>query len=472
MPQTETKLGSPPRQRFRGALSITVLDDDAALVDITAEMLQKAGFKAAGTADPHRALENLRTGHSHVVLSDIQMPAMDGFQFLEKALQLDPAAQIILVTGHYSLDSAIEAIKRGACDYLPKPLEYSRLLKTLDELALSLERRDQIHELEDQLLRSMEFEGIVGRSPAMLEVFDLVRKVAKHYNNVLLLGPTGSGKELFARALRDVSPVANERFVVCNCSALVDTLLESQLFGHVRGAFTGAFDTRPGLFEHANGGTVFLDEVGETSLQMQAKLLRVIQNREIQRVGSPEVKKVNVRVIAATNRDLRAEVNAGKFREDLYYRLSTIEIRVPSLAERSEDISLLVRYFVKRCNEQYAKRFQGTTRRAEAALLRYPWPGNVRELENAISKAAITGAGDFLDLEDLPKQVQNGAADGRPTSSSDSWQPATLESVERAHVQRVLEMCNGNQVRAAEILGIGRTSLYRHLKRTGAAREI
>ena len=348
-----------------------MLDDDAALVDITAEMLGKAGFKAAGTADPHRALENLRTGHSHVVVSDIQMPAMDGFQFLKKALQLDPAAQIILVTGHYSLDSAIEAIKRGACDYLPKPLEYPRLLRTLDELALSLERRNQIQELEEQLLRNMEFEGIVGRSPAMLEVFDLVRKVSKHYNNVLLLGPTGSGKELFARALHDVSPVANERFVVCNCSALVDTLLESQLFGHARGAFTGAFDTRPGLFEHADGGTVFLDEIGETSPQMQAKLLRVIQNREIQRVGSPEVKKVDVRVIAATNRDLRAEVPAGKFREDLYYRLSTIEIRVPSLAERSEDISAAGPLFPEALQRTIRQTFPGNhaTRRSRPAAL-------------------------------------------------------------------------------------------------------
>jgi DNA-binding NtrC family response regulator len=463
MPQVGTQSPSPVTQRARAQLSISVLDDDPTLVEITTEMMERAGFQATGTSDPHEALKSIRNDRNHVVLSDIQMPFMDGFQFLDKALQLEPAAHIILVTGHYSLDSAIEAIKRGAYDYLPKPLEYPRLLKTLDELALSLERRNQIHELEEQILSNMEFEGIVGRSPAMLEVFDLVRKIAKHYNNVLLMGPTGVGKELFARALHNLSPVATERFVVCNCSALVDTLLESQLFGHVRGAFTGAFETRFGLFEHANGGTVFLDEIGETSLQMQAKLLRAIQNREIQRVGSPEVKKVNVRVIAATNRDLRAEVNAGKFRQDLFYRLSTIEIRVPSLAERCDDIPLLIRYFLKRCNEQYGKCFQGPTRRAEAALLRYTWPGNVRELENAISKAAITGTGDFIDLTDLPKHVQNGG--GEASSSPDCWHPATLEQVERAHVQRVLEMCNGNQVRAAEILGIGRTSLYRHLKR-------
>jgi DNA-binding NtrC family response regulator len=464
MTQTETQLETAAVGQARAELSVFVLDDDSPLVDITTEMLRRVGFQVFGTSDPEEVLDAVRSGQARVVISDIQMPVMDGFQFLEKALQIEGDVQVILVTGQYSLDSAIEAIKRGAYDYLPKPLEYKRLLKTLDELARAHERRHRIHDLEDRLLANSEFEGIVGRSPAISEVFELVRKVSKHYYTALLTGPTGAGKELFAHALHTLSPVAGERFVVCNCSALVDTLLESQLFGHMRGAFTGAFDTRPGLFEYATGGTVFLDEIGETSLPMQAKLLRVIQNREIQRVGSPEVKKVDVHLVAATNRDLRSEVDAGRFREDLFYRLSTIEIRVPGLVERSEDIPLLVRYFLKRSNEQYGKRIRGLTRGAEAALARYPWPGNVRELENAISGAAITCTGDFLDLADLPKHIQNGSA--QTNKPADTWRPATLEEVERVHVQRVLEMCEGNQVRAAELLGIGRTSLYRHLKRT------
>jgi len=462
----EVQPDSIANERARASLTVLVLDDDVALVDITVEMLRKAGFQASGTSDPQEALKCVASGKAGVIVSDIQMPLMDGFQFLENALQVESNAHVILVTGHYSLDSAIEAIKRGAYDYLPKPVEYKRLLKTLDELARTNERRNQIHDLEDKLLANSEFEGIVGRSPAISEVFELLRKVSKHYYTALLTGPTGSGKELFAHALHSLSPVAAERFVICNCSALVDTLLESQLFGHVRGAFTGAFDTRSGLFEYANGGTVFLDEVGETSLQMQAKLLRVIQNREIQRVGSPEVKKVDVHIIAATNRDLRAEVAAGRFREDLFYRLSSIEIRVPALIERADDIPLLIRYFLKRSNDQYAKHIQGLTGRAESALVRYAWPGNVRELENAISSAAITSGGDLLDLADFPKHIQNGPA--RLASTSSNWHPATLEEVERAHVQRVLDLCEGNQVRAAEILGIGRTSLYRHLKRTSA----
>ncbi|PYU07301.1 MAG: hypothetical protein DMG33_05240 [Acidobacteria bacterium] len=341
-----------------------------------------------------------------------------------------------------------------------------RLKRTLDETALLYDQRRRVRELEEQLLRDLEFHGIVGKSPAMLEVFDLARKVAKHYTNVLLVGATGTGKELVARAVHQLSPVSQQRLAICNCSAMVDTLLESQLFGHVRGSFTGATDTRPGLFEYANGGTVFLDEVAEMSLPMQAKLLRVIQNREIQRVGSPEVRKINVRLIGATNRDLRAEVLAGRFREDLYYRLSSIQIRIPALTERLEDIPLLVHFLLKKYNEAYGKQITGLTRRAQTTLLQHPWPGNVRELENVISSACITASGDFIDISDLPEHLQR---PGRGASERDSWRPLTIDEVRRLHIQRVLEMCDGNRLRAAQILGIGRTSLYRFLKRDNQA---
>jgi two-component system response regulator HydG len=287
--------------------------------------------------------------------------------------------------------------------------------------------------------------------------------VARHYTNILLIGATGTGKELIAKSIHQMSPVAQQRFAVCNCSAMVDTLLESQLFGHIRGAFTGATDTRAGLFEYANGGTVFLDEVGETSLPMQAKLLRVIQNREIQRVGSPEVRHVDVRLIAATNRDLRAEVLAGRFREDLFYRLSTIQIRVPSLAERLDDIPLLIQYFLKKYNEAYSKEIKGLTRRVQTVLYQHDWPGNVRELENVISCACLTSVNEFIDVDDLPENLLKPASqNGR---GGESWRPLPLEEVRRQHIRRVLEACEGNRVRAAQMLGIGRTSLYRFLKR-------
>jgi transcriptional regulator with PAS, ATPase and Fis domain len=278
------------------------------------------------------------------------------------------------------------------------------------------------------------------------------------------VGPTGTGKELVARAIHQLSPVSQQRLAVCNCSAMVDTLLDSQLFGHVRGAFTGATEMHPGLFEYADRGTVFLDEVEETSLTMQAKLLRVIQNREVQRVGSPEVRHVNVRLLAATNRDLRGEVLEGRFRGDLFYCLRSIQIRVPSLTERFEDIPLLVQFFVKKYNHAYGKSISGLTRRAQT-VLQHPWPGNVRELENVISSASITTTGDFIDLADLPENLQHR---GQHTAEGAEWRPLSLDEVRKLHIQRVLAMCMGNRLRAAQGLGIGRTSLYRYLKRDQA----
>lgn len=446
------------------SLTVCVLDDEHGIVEVLQESLRCLGFASIGTCDPEHALELIEQGRVRVVLSDIRMPGTDGLKFLELALQRDPGIYVILMTGYYSLDNAIAAIKHGAYDYIPKPVDRLRLKRSLDELSDSFHRRKRIRDLEQQLLSDLEFHGIVGKSPAMLDVFEMVRKVARHYTNILLVGATGTGKELVAKAIHQMSPVVHQRFAVCNCSAMVDTLLESQLFGHMRGSFTGATDTRPGLFEYANGGTVFLDEIGETSLPMQAKLLRVIQNREIQRVGSPEVRHVDVRLIAATNRDLRTEVLAGRFREDLYYRLSTIQVRVPSLTDRLDDVPLLVQYFTKKYNQAYSKQVHGLTRRAQAVLLQHPWRGNVRELENVISCACLTAVNEFIDVDDLPENLQKPLT--RPGRPDDPWRPLPLEEVKRQHIKRVLEVCEGNRVRAAQLLGIGRTSLYRFLKRS------
>src|SRR5438128_1364177 len=343
----------------KATLTPCILDDDPAQLDLLTEQVASLGYEAIPTSNPEEALLLIRTGRCRMVFADVHMPGMNGFEFLDQALRSDPGVHVIVMTGDYTLDSALEAIRRGASDFLPKPIERIRLRKSLDDIAALYDQRRRVRALEEQLLKDLEFHGIVGKSPAMLEVFDFARKVARHYTNVLLAGATGTGKELVARAIHQLSPVNQQKLAVCNCSALVDTLLESQLFGHVRGAFTGATDTRPGLFEYANGGTVFLDEVGETSLPMQAKLLRVIQNREIQRVGSPEVRQINVRLIAATNRDLRAEVLAGHFREDFFYRLSSIQIRIPSLTERLEDIPLLVQFLLKKNNYAYGKNILG-----------------------------------------------------------------------------------------------------------------
>jgi DNA-binding NtrC family response regulator len=441
-----------------------IFDDDPEERALMTALVSDLGYDPLPTGDPEEALRLIRQGRCRLVFASVHLETAEPFDFLDRALRCDPGVNIIIITANYTLDAALEAIRRGAADFLPKPLDQVRLKRTLDDVAALYDQRRRVRALEDQLLRDLEFHGIVGKSPAMLEVFDFSRKVARHYTNVLLVGPTGAGKELVARAIHLISPVSQQRLAVCNCSAMVDTLLESQLFGHVRGAFTGATDTRPGLFEYANGGTVFLDEVGETSLAMQAKLLRVIQNREIQRVGSPEVKQVNVRLIAATNRDLRAEVLSGRFREDLFYRLSSIQIRIPSLAERLEDIPLLVQFFLKKYSDAYGKNIAGLTRRAQTVMLQHPWPGNVRELENVISTACITAMGDFIDISDFPEHLQH-----RNTrlSGDEDWRPLPLDEIRKQHIQKVLQVCNGNRLRAAQILGIGRTSLYRYLKRDG-----
>ena len=314
--------------------------------------------------------------------------------------------------------------------------------------------------LQSELLNDWEFLGLVGKSPAMLEVCDFVRKVARHYRYALLAGPPGSGKESVARAMQRLSPAGRERIVICPCPPAPDNQLEIQLFGCARGA-AGSADPQPGIFEYADRGTVFLEEIAVTSLAVQARLLRLLQTREVQRLGSNDVRLVNVRVIAGTSRDLRAESLAGRFREDLLHLLGEVQWRIPPLSARVEDIPLLVSHFVKKYNAVYAKSVLGVSRRAQDVLLHHPWPGNVRELEQVISSALVTTARSHIDLEDLPETMHHHLA--KPPLGT-ALESLSLDEVCNAHIRRVLALCRGNRLRAAQILGIGRTSLYRYLK--------
>jgi DNA-binding NtrC family response regulator len=392
----------------------------------------------------------------------LRLPSGSGLEILESILGFDPGIEVILMTTDYSTEAAIEAIQKGACDYFNKPLNAEKLRRRIAQLLWEAEERRRTYRLDQELVQACQFEGIVARSPVMLDVFARIRRVAPHFGTVLVTGATGTGKELVARALHRLSPAAASPFVVCNCSAIVESLLESELFGHVKGAFTGATHDKLGVFEYAKHGTVFLDEIGELPLTAQSKLLRVLQNHEIQRVGSPAPRLVEVRVIAATNRDLRSMVNEGTFRKDLYYRLAMIEVKLPGLAERREDLPLLERYFLEKFAAEYRKPLSGMTRRAQTRLANYTWPGNIRELENVIGNACMMVDGPVIDVSDLPEELRTQAGEGAERDES----MLSLDELQKRHAKRVLELVGGNKSQAAEILGISRATIYQLLAQT------
>jgi DNA-binding NtrC family response regulator len=443
------------------SLKLLVVDDDRDHLKLVKEALRREGLEIETADSAQSGWDHFHKLHPRIVLLDLVMPDGNGMDLLERMIAADPGADVILMTGHYSTESAVEAIQKGACDYLNKPLDLQRLRSRVASLISEAEQRRKTLQLDHELVDMYQFEGIVSRSPLMLDVFAKIRRVAPHFRTVLITGATGTGKELVARALHRLSPSAAAQFVVCNCAALVDTLLESELFGHVRGAFTGAMQDKPGVFEYANGGTVFLDEIGELSPAGQAKLLRVLQDHKVQRVGSPAARNVDVRVVAATHRDLRAMIAENQFREDLYYRLAMVEISLPRLSERREDLPLLQRYFLQKFSEQYHKQISGITRRAQARMLSYPWPGNVREFENVIGNASMMAESHTIDIDDLPENIRSGAAQGRAVDES----LLSLEELQKRHVLRVLERVDGNKARAAEILGIARATVYQLLSK-------
>ena len=450
----------------KSAVSLLIVDDNPGSLELLSNALAQPGLEILTASNPEEGLDLFCNRRPEIVLTDLVMPHMSGMEVLERIMEIDPATDVILMTAHYSTESAVEAIKKGASDYLNKPVPLTALRERVGRLVEAARKRQRALHLEDELRANSEFEGIVGRSPQMWEMFSRILRVAPHYRALLITGETGTGKDLVARAVHKLSPVASGRYVVLNCSAVVETLFESELFGHVKGSFTGAAYDKPGLFEHAHGGTLFLDEIGDMPLSTQAKLLRVLQNQEVQRVGALSARKVDVRVIAATNHDLRAAITERRFREDLYYRLSMVEIETPRLAERKEDLPLLQRHFVARFAAQYRKEIRGLTRRAQIRLSQHSWPGNVRELENVLGHAAMMTMSDTIDVQDLPPYLRAAFGHTEQTAAPvPSTEVGTLEEHERSLLIRALEAASGNQSKAARILRIGRDALRYKLKK-------
>ena len=449
---------------------ILVVDDDDAHRGMLRTMLRSWGYTVDEAADGDEAVALVREKAFDVVLTDVRMARMDGIHALKGILEYNPALPVVLMTAYSSVETAVEALRLGAYDYLVKPLDFEALKHTLEQAIehsrLSVENRELRRQLTDAAARP----DILGRSQAIKDMLQIISTVAPTEATVLITGESGTGKELVARALHEGSARADKPLVTVNCAALAENLLESELFGHEKGSFTGADRRREGRFMQADGGTLFLDEIGEMPLPLQAKLLRALQQGEVQRVGSDAPINVDVRVLAATNRDLRREAAEKRFREDLYFRLNVIRIEVPSLCRRSEDIPLLAAHFLQRFAERNRKTIKGFAPQALDSMLHYSWPGNVRELENAVERAVILCNGDLITGRELPANV----VDASPAETADavpegdiSLAGLSLDTVERRAIEETLRQTGDNKSEAARRLGITRATLHNKLRKYG-----
>jgi len=448
--------------------TILVVDDDPAHRTMLRTLLTGWGYSVLEADDGSTAIEKVHERAFDLILMDIRMIKVSGLQALAEIRSLNPAIPVIIMTAYSSVESAVEAMKGGAYDYLTKPLDF-------DELRIVMERAMEHRMLkeENRLLREslgshFDRRNVIGRSPAMERLLETVAQVAPTEATALISGESGTGKEMIAGAIHFNSPRKDGPFVKINCAAITETLLESELFGHEKGAFTGAHRQREGRFRQAHGGSLFLDEISEMSLAMQVKLLRVLQEREITRVGGEEVIKVDVRVIAATNKDLLQEIQSGRFREDLYYRLNVVALTVPPLRERREDIPLLAQHFLKVFSEKNNKMIRGFTPQVMDGLIKYGWPGNVRELMNAVERGVVLSRSDYLDVEDLSFILGQTSVPGEAFSGDGVPTGIPLDEVEKATILKTLQMARGNKSEAARRLGITRRTLHKKLKQYGA----
>jgi DNA-binding NtrC family response regulator len=449
---------------------VLVVDDDAVLCSMLERLIRQRGFEVMTFPDGAPAIARLPSIQPDVALVDLQMPEVGGLEVLSVMRRVAPDCRVVLMTGEPSVETAVQAVKLGALDYLSKPFKFERVHELLASVGQGIEQREDVFEAESELAARVEFCGMVGRSSIMQDLFDTIRRLAPHVRNALIIGETGTGKELVASALHQLGPRRRRPFISYNCSAIVETLFESEFFGHTRGAFTGAADAKPGLFEQAHEGTLFLDEIGELTLSMQAKLLRVVEYGELQRIGSTTPRKIDVQIVAATNRNLAEEVRARRFREDLYYRLNVAEIQLPPLRDRRDDIHLLVAAFVK----QFARRFQkpivGVTAAAERLLEHAPWPGNVRELRNTLERACMLSDGRMLGERDIASALGSATRLTAEPGALVAREPTRLReapAITREAVEQALRDETGNRSAAARRLGLSRRAFYRRLESFG-----
>lgn len=446
-------------------VNILVVDDEEIVRSSLVDWLREDGYHAEAAENGFEALEKLREKPWDIALVDLKMPKMDGLELMERMKELKPDIQVIIITAYATVHTAVQAMKMGAYDYLVKPFNPEEISLLINRLIESKELVKEISYLRKELAKQYQFHDLISKSPKMQKIFEFARTVAKSNSNILILGESGTGKELLARAIHNESLRAAGPFVAVSCVALPETLLESELFGHEKGAFTDAVTQKKGKFELAHGGTLFLDEIGDISPKLQLNLLRVLQEKEFTRVGGTKPIRVDVRIIAATNRDLKKAVEEGKFRDDLYYRLNVISIQIPPLRERKEDIPLLVHRFIEKFNIELGKRVEKISEEALKTLMKYDWPGNVRELENVIERAMVITKGTLIKPEDI--QISAEPSKEIRVEGEDR----SLRAVERAHIQRVLEENDWNIQRSAQILGIDRVTLYKKIKKYGLKRK-
>jgi len=443
-----------------------IVDNDQAHAEVVAESLQPVGFDCEVATSGSDAVRRIEQQPFDVVLTDLVMNDVDGLGVLSRSKREQPEAEVIIMTGHGTIPSAVEAMQRGAFNYLLKPLDLGQLRVIAGRAAENARLRMTNVELQRRLDERFGFEGVIGDSPQMRDVIEKLKRIAPTNASVLIQGATGTGKELVAQAVHQNSPRKNKPFVALNCAALSENILESELFGHIKGAFTDASADRVGKFEYAHGGTMFLDEVGDMPMATQIKLLRVLENGEITRVGSNDPIKVNVRILSATNRNLEDAIEAGTFRSDLYHRLKVITVRLPTLVERSQDIPMLIDYFMRQYAKQHGKQVKGVSPAARRKLLSFEWPGNVRQLRNVVESMVVVDYDGLLDTDDLPEEL---ADPGEPPADPSTAPLAglvgkPLGEIERLFIAETLRVTGGNREEAAQMLGIGERTLYRKIK--------